>query len=77
MIKIIIITIVLILLTQFILYYCNVDIFNMYIKSKEPEISKVTIPESEIDSSDVNELEESKEKLKTFLNELKQYNNNI
>ena len=63
MIKIIIITIVLLLFVQFVLYYCNVDLFKMYIK----------------DEKNVNfqELDESKEKLKTFINELKHYDNNI
>ena len=67
MIKIIIITISLLLFVQFVLYYCNVDVFKMYIKKVQPE------PENEIDS----ELEESKEKLKAFINELKQYDNII
>ena len=67
MIKIIIITISLLLFVQFVLYYCNVDIFKMYIKKVQPE------NDSELDS----ELEESKEKLKVLINELKQYDNII
>ena len=61
MIKIVIFTVIVLLLIQFVLYYCNVDIFKYYIKSVEikPEIDTV-------------DLEESKIKLKDFLNELKQ-----
>jgi len=65
MIKIVIITVIVLLFIQFILYYCNVDIFKHYIKSveKKPEI-------------DTDDLEETKNNLKVFLNELKQYDNN-
>jgi hypothetical protein len=63
MIKIIIITITLLLFVQFVLYYCNVDLFKMYIKE-------------DTNNSSI-ELEESKEQLKAFINELKQYDNII
>ena len=64
MIKIIIITIVLLLLIQFILYYCNVDHFKFYIK----QTNNVPV---------TNDLDETKEMLKGFVNELKQYDNII
>ena len=63
MIKIFIITIVLLLFIQFVLYYCNVDLFKFYINK---QVSK-----------DTNDLEETKEILKGFVNELKQYDNII
>jgi len=63
MIKIIIITIVLLLFIQFILYYCNVDLFKFYINK---QVVNTT-----------NDLEETKEILKGFVNELKQYDNII
>jgi len=63
MIKIIIITIVLLLFVQFVLYYCNVDLFKFYINKKV--------------SKDTNELEETKEILKGFVNELKHYDDII
>lgn len=63
MIKIIIVTILLLLFIQFVLYYCNVDLFKMYIKKDSQSDSR--------DSSS-NILDESKEHLKTLLNELKQ-----
>ena len=62
MIKIIIITIVLLLFIQFVLYYCNVDLFKFYINKKDTKS---------------NDLEETKEMLKGFVNELKQYDNII
>ena len=68
MIKVIIITISLLLFVQFVLYYCNVDLFKMYIKDTN---------ENSNSSENFKELEESKEKLKTFINELKQYDNII
>ena len=71
MIKIVIVTIVSLLLLQFILYYCNVDIFKMYIDRYKKE-SHENVSETEM-----KDLEESKEKLKVYLNELKQYHNNI
>jgi hypothetical protein len=64
MIKIIIITISLLLFIQFVLYYCNVDLFKFYINKK------VT------NTNDLG-LEETKEILKGFVNELKQYDNTI
>jgi hypothetical protein len=64
MIKIIIITISLLLFIQFVLYYCNIDLFKFYINKK------VT------NTSDLG-LEETKEILKGFVNELKQYDNTI
>jgi len=64
MIKIIIITISLLLFIQFILYYCNIDLFKFYINKK------VT------NTNDLG-LEETKEILKGFVNELKQYDNTI
>ncbi len=64
MIKIIIITISLLLFIQFVLYYCNVDLFKFYINKK---VTK---------SNDLG-LEETKEILKGFVNELKQYDNTI
>ena len=66
MIKIIIITVVLLLFIQFVLYYCNVDLFKFYINK---QVSK--------DTNDTNDLEETKEILKGFVNELKQYDNII
>ena len=63
MIKIIIITVVLLLFIQFVLYYCNVDLFKFYINKKV--------------SKDTNELEETKEILKGFVNELKHYDDII
>lgn len=69
MIKIIIITIVLLLFIQFVLYYCNVDLFKFYINK---QVSKDTN-----DTSYTNDLEETKEILKGFVNELKQYDNII
>ena len=66
MIKIVIITITILLCIQFVLYYCNVDLFKMYIKDK-----------NENTSENFKELDESKEKLKAFINELKQYDNII
>jgi len=66
MIKVIIITISFLLFVQFVLYYCNVDLFKMYIKDANSN-----------NSDNFKELEESKEKLKTFINELKQYDNII
>ena len=63
MIKIIIITIVLLLFVQFVLYYCNVDLFKFYINKKV--------------SKDTNELEETMEILKGFVNELKHYDDII
>jgi len=68
MIKVIIITISLLLFVQFVLYYCNVDLFKMYIKDANANSNN---------SENFKELEESKEKLKTFINELKQYDNII
>ena len=65
MIKIIILTIVFLLFVQFVLYYCNVDLFKMYIKNEKDN------------SENFKELDESKEKLMTFINELKQYDNII
>jgi len=64
MIKIIIITISLLLFIQFVLYYCNIDLFKFYINKK------VT------NTNDLG-LEETKEILKGFVNELKQYDNTI
>ena len=52
------------LFIQFVLYYCNIDLFKMYLKNGET-------------NEGVQELEESKEKLKAFINELKQYDNII
>ena len=66
MIKIIIITVVLLLFIQFVLYYCNVDLFKFYINR---QVSK--------DTNNTNDLEETKEILKGFVNELKQYDNII
>jgi len=66
MIKIIIITVVLLLFIQFVLYYCNVDLFKFYINK---QVSN--------DTSYTNDLEETKEILKGFVNELKQYDNII
>ena len=63
MIKIIITTIFLLLFIQFTLYYCNVDLFKFYINKRAPN--------EEVD------LEETKQKLKGFVNELKQYDNII
>ena len=62
MIKIIIVTISLLLFIQFVLYYCNIDLFKFYINKKV--------------TNDVD-LEETKEILKGFVNELKQYDNII
>ncbi len=53
------------LFVQFVLYYCNVDLFKMYTNSNSNT------------SENFKELEESKEKLKAFINELKQYDNII
>jgi len=64
MINIIIIKNYLILFIQFILYYCNIDLFKFYINKK------VT------NTNDLG-LEETKEILKGFVNELKQYDNTI
>jgi hypothetical protein len=61
MIKIIIITISLLLFIQFVLYYCNIDLFKFYINKKDTNI----------------DLEETKDILKGFVNELKQYDNII
>jgi hypothetical protein len=72
MIKIIIITIVLLLFIQFVLYYCNVDLFKFYINK---QVSKDTNDTN--DTSYTNDLEETKEILKGFVNELKQYDNII
>jgi len=55
------------LFVQFVLYYCNVDLFKMYINPKSNSNT----------SENFQELEESKEKLKAFINELKQYDNII
>jgi len=66
MIKIIIITVVLLLFIQFVLYYFNVDLFKFYINR---QVSK--------DTNNTNDLEETKEILKGFVNELKQYDNII
>ena len=64
MIKIIIVTISLLLFIQFVLYYCNIDLFKFYINKKV--------------TNDVDlDLEETKEILKGFVNELKQYDNII
>lgn len=73
MIKIIIITISLLLFLQFVLYYCNVDLFKMYIKGDV----NVHQNHHEDEDKNVKELEESKEKLKVFINELKQYDDII
>ena len=67
MIKIIVFTIVFLLFVQFVLYYCNVDLFKMYIKNEKEKDN----------SENFKELDESKERLKTFINELKQYDNII
>ena len=64
MIKIIIITISLLLFIQFVLYYCNIDLFKFYINKNVRK------------SNDID-LEETKEILKGFVNELKQYDNTI
>jgi hypothetical protein len=64
MIKIIIITISLLLFIQFVLYYCNIDLFKFYINKKVTKTNDV-------------DLEETKEILKGFVNELKQYDNTI
>jgi hypothetical protein len=66
MIKIIIITISLLLFIQFVLYYCNIDLFKFYINKQ-------------VTKSNDNDpgLEETKEILKGFVNELKQYDNII
>ena len=45
------------------MYYCNVDLFKLYINKQAPK--------------DTNDLEETKEILKGFINELKQYDNII
>lgn len=75
MIKIIIITVVLLLFIQFVLYYCNVDLFKFYINK---QVSKDTNDTSYTkDTSYTNDLEETKEILKGFVNELKQYDNII
>ena len=70
MIKIIIITIVLLLFIQFVLYYCNVDLFKFYINKQDKD-------KEENDTNISNELDETKEILKGFVNELKQYDNII
>ena len=64
MIKIIIITISLLLFIQFVLYYCNIDLFKFYINKKVTKTNDLG-------------LEETKEILKGFVNELKQYDNTI
>jgi hypothetical protein len=64
MIKIIIVTISLLLFIQFVLYYCNVDLFKFYINKQ-------------VTKSNDQGLEETKEILKGFVNELKQYDNII
>jgi len=70
MIKIIIITIVLLLFIQFVLYYCNVDLFKFYINKQDND-------KQENNTNISNELDETKEILKGFVNELKQYDNII
>lgn len=70
MIKIIIITIVLLLFIQFVLYYCNVDLFKFYINKQDKD-------KQENNTNISNELDETKEILKGFVNELKQYDNII
>ena len=70
MIKIIIITIVLLLFIQFVLYYCNVDLFKFYINKQDKD-------KQENDTNISNELDETKKILKGFVNELKQYDNII
>jgi len=64
MIRIIIVTISLLLFIQFVLYYCNIDLFKFYINK---QVTKSNDPG----------LEETKEILKGFVNELKQYDNII
>jgi hypothetical protein len=75
MIKIIIITISLLLFVQFVLYYCNVDLFKMYLKGDANVHQNHN--QHEVEDKNVKELEESKEKLKVFINELKQYDDII
>ena len=75
MIKIIIITISLLLFVQFVLYYCNVDLFKMYVKG-DANVHQNHNQDKDEDKN-VKELEESKEKLKVFINELKQYDDII
>ena len=70
MIQIIIITIVLLLFIQFVLYYCNVDLFKFYINKQDKD-------KQENNTNISNELDETKEILKGFVNELKQYDNII
>lgn len=70
MIQIIIITIVLLLFIQFVLYYCNVDLFKFYINKQDKD-------KQENDTNISNELDETKKILKGFVNELKQYDNII